>query len=72
MEKRTICYVCQNYAEHMTAHCPYNVSKFCGELGHVNKNCPYSIRTKNPTFPANEIKKEYNEIGKYKKLLPSF
>ena len=64
METQTICYICQNYTNHMTVHCPYNVCKFCGELGHVNKHCPYLIRTKKPTLPANEIKKEDNENGK--------
>ena len=64
METQTICYICQNYTNHMTVHCPYNVCKFCGELGHVNKHCPYLIRTKKPTLPANEIEKEDNENGK--------
>ena len=64
MENQTICYICQNYTNHMTVHCPYNVCKFCGELGHVNKHCPYLIRTKKPTLPANEIKKEDNKNGK--------
>ena len=55
---KKICLLCQDYVDHITSKCPNNRCKLCGQLGHVNRDCPNknSLEFKKEKVPSANFK----------------